>query len=337
MSKHPTIRTLGVLSLIICLMTLFVFGCSSPQEPSSEQETHEDWPRSIVIASGPTGGPWYPTMVKCSEILMREIPGLTVNVIEGGAESNIRLVDEGVDAQIGMTSSAILHPAIEGTGDYKADNITAIGAVLTSYAQIGVLADSSIYSINDLANKRVAPGKHGFISEVIFSSVLDAYGFTYDDIRNNGGSVSYVAWSEYASLMKDNHIDAFCLCGEIPHSSIMEIEASKPVRLLPIEPDKLQAVLDKYPYLFATEMPAGIYEGQKEPVTLLGYSGVLIANKSLPEDFLAKIIEVLVEHKDEIVNELPFVDLLSWERIMSGLTDEVMSPEVLKLINSKKK
>ena len=132
--------------------------------------------------------------------------------------------------------------------------------------------------------------------------MLDAYGFTYDDIRNNGGSVS-MSPGVVSSLMKDNHIDAFCLCGEIPHSSIMEIEASKPVRLLPIEPDSFQAVLDKYPYLFATEMPAGIYEGQKEPVTLLGYSGVLIANKSLPEDFLAKIIEVLVEHKDEIVNE----------------------------------
>ena len=336
MFRKSTARAFGVFGLVACIMmTAAVLGCS-PQEPPKD-EANDNWPSSIVIASGPTGGPWYPTMVKCSEILMREIPSVTVNVIEGGAESNIKLVEEGKDAQIGMTSSAILYPAIEGTEDFKAENITAIGAVLTSYAQIGVLQNSSINSISDLADKRVAPGKNGFISEVIFENVLDTYGITYEDIRSKGGSISYVAWGEYPSLIKDNHIDAFCLCGEVPHATIMEIEASKPVRLLSIDPEKLQVVLDKYPYLFATEMPAEIYKGQKEPVTLLGYSGVLVANKNLPEDFLAKIIEVLVENKDEIVKELPFVDLLSWDKVMSGLDENVMCPRVFAVIDAKRK
>lgn len=328
-------RVVSTVCLLVSVMVAATLSGCSRQQPA--EETMKDWPKSIVIASGPVGGPWYPTMVKCSEILMREIPGLTVNVIEGGAESNIKLVNEGKDAQIGMTSSALLYPALEGTGNYKATNITAIGAVLTSYVQIGVLESSPIKSIADLVGKRVAPGKIGFISEVIFRNVLDAYGITYDDIKNKGGSVSYVAWGEYPSLIKDNHIDAFCLCGEVPHATIMEIEATKPVRLLPIDPDKLQVVLKKYPYLFATEMPAGIYKGQKEPVTLLGYSGVLIANKSLPDSFLAKVIEVLVNNRDEIVKELPFVNLLSWDKVMSGLDEGVMSPGVLKLIKANMK
>ncbi|NPV71032.1 MAG: TAXI family TRAP transporter solute-binding subunit [Firmicutes bacterium] len=347
MSKHIHSRILTLVVVVAVAALVALPGCSQrpagqPQatqpQPGQSQPAQpgqsKEWPKSIVIASGPVGGPWYPTMVKCSEILMREIKGLTVNVIEGGAESNIKLVNAGKDAQIGMTSSAVLYPAIEGKSGEKASNITAIGAVLTSYAQFGVPENSSIKSIPDVVGKRVAPGKNGFISEVIFRNVLEAYGITYDDIKNKGGSISFVAWGEYPSLVKDNHIDMFSLCGEVPHATIMEIESSKPMRLLSIAPDKLQVILKKFPYLFAIEKPAGIYKGQKTPVTLLGYSGVLVANKSLPDDFLARVIEVLVKNRAEIVKELPFVDLLSWDKVMSGLEKSIMSPGALKVIEA---
>ncbi|MGE5486026.1 MAG: TAXI family TRAP transporter solute-binding subunit [Ignavibacteriales bacterium] len=346
-----TARRPIALVTIVLVVALFMAGCSQqapanqpkpevkPEAKPEAPPSNASWPKSIVIASGPIGGPWYPTMVKCSEILMREIKGLNVTVIEGGAESNIKLVNAGKDAQIGMTSSAVLYPGIEGklSGGEKATNITAMGAVLTSYTQIGVPANSPIKSIPDVVGKRIAPGKTGFISEIIFRNVLEAYGITYDDIKAKGGSISLVAWGEVPALMKDNHVDVFSMCGEVPHSTIMELETTKQIRLLSIDKDKLDVILKKYPYLFAVEKPAGIYKGQKEPVTLLAYSGVLIANKSLPSDFLAKVVDVLVSNKDEVVKELPFVDLLSWERVMSGLEESVTDPEVLKLVNSHKK
>ena len=313
-------------------------GNTNNQQSGNVENKENNFPTSIVIASGPIGGPWYSAMTKVSEILMREIKGLTVSVIEGGAESNLALVNAGVDAQIGMTSSVAMQQCKDGSGSIeKMDNISALMPIVSSYIQVAVPENSDIKSFTDILGKNISAGKTGFASEVIFRQILDAYGISYDDIKAKGGNVNMVNWSEYPTLVGDGHLDLICLNGEVPHNIYSQIEVDKPLRLLQIGENEKKAVLEKMPALFTKEFEAGCYKGTKENVELFGYSGLLFVNNSLPDEFVLKIMELIEENKDEIISELPFVDLLGWENIKSGMSELVCRDSIWKVVQEKSK
>lgn len=312
----------------------FVAACAlTAGFAASAFASNASFPKSLVIASGPLGGPWYSACTKMSEILMREIPGLNITVIEGGAESNIALVNAGGDAQIGMTSSMLAYPSITGKGENakKADNVKAVMAILTSYAQIGTAESSNIKSIPDLVGKRFSAGKRGFISDIVFRRIAKEYDIDYKKITGAGGKVHMVSWGEYPQLVGDGHLDAFCLVGEVPHNLMVQIETSIPVRLLSVDKEKMEKILKEEPYLIGKTFPAGTYKGTKEAVNLLGYSGIFIANNNVSDEFLVKMVAIIQKNKDEIQKELPFVNLLGWDLVKSGIADETMRPAVLKL------
>lgn len=334
-------KLLNLAILLILLVIILMVGCKNSNLDSQKSELKDnsmDFPKSIVIASGPIGGPWYSTMTKISEILMREIPGLTVSVIEGGAESNLQLVNEGTDVQLGMTSSVAMQQCKDGSGDLDIlDNVSAVMPISSSYIQTAVLADSDIQSFKDLLGKRISAGKIGFASEVIFRQIIAAYGITYEDIKKAGGKINMLGWAEYPSLISDGHLDVVCLNGEIPHNIFMQIEVDKPLRLLECDPEQKKMILEKMPALFTKTFEAGTYKGTKKEVELFGYSGLLIANNKLSDEFLFKIMDLIQENKAEVISELAFVDLLGWENAGSGMSELVCRPAVWKRVQDKQK
>lgn len=332
--------------LLVIVSILLISGCkgSGLKQNSSNEEDNingskgdfKDFPKSIVIASGPIGGPWYSIITKISEILMREIPGLTVSVIEGGAESNLQLVNEGIDVHLGMTSSVAMLQCKNGSGELDImDNVTAVMPISSSYIQTAVRADSNIKSFKDIVGKRISAGRIGFASEVIFRQILNAYGISYEDVKKSGGNVNMIGWSEYPSLMSDGHLDVICLNGEIPHNIFMQIEVDKPLRLLECDEEQKKIVLEKMPALFTKTFEAGCYKGVEEPIELFGYSGLLVANDRLSDEFLLKIMDLIQDSKEEIISELAFVDLLGWENSSSGMNELVCRPVIWEKIKEK--
>lgn len=314
-------------------MTLVIamVGCGKTEVEGSTAENN--FPKSIVIASGPIGGPWYASCTKISEVLMREIPGLTVSVIEGGAESNLDLINEGVDATFAMTSSVALQQLTDGTKK-SLENISGFMPVVTSYIQVATPADGDIHSFSDIVGKNVSPGKKGFASEVIFSEIMKAYDISYDDIEENGGKVDMLSWGEYPDMIADGHLDVVALNGEAPHNIYMQIEVNKPLRVLSIDAEQKEKVLTSMPSLFTKIIPAGTYAGTPTDIELFGYSGVLAVNDSVSDEFVLKIMDTLQENKEEIQNELKYVNLLGWENATSGLSEKVTREAVWSKIQS---
>ena len=333
--------------LLICLVFVLLFsvvGCSQPQpvveEKPSEEVTEEapvvgaDWPKNITITAGPMGGPWYPAMVKWAELIMKNIPGTNVTVIEGGGFGNLRLVNAGVDAQIGMAHVPVFRKALtkELGLDEEFNNIVAGNALMSSFVTPVVKANSNIMSFGDIKDKRFMPGLATSGQEPVIRDLLSMYDLTYDKIRENGGAVTFVNYAEMASLMKDNNADVAVFSGEAPHAAGIEMEASFPIRILPIEPEMLKETKARYPYIVTKELPVGVYKGQTEPVEVILLIGNVIYNKSLPEDFIYTVTRIMLENQEQLRTELAFLDLLTWEDAMSGLSEDIMSPGAFKAI-----
>ncbi|CAK7054953.1 MAG: hypothetical protein DELT_01175 [Desulfovibrio sp.] len=294
-------------------------------------------PKNLVIASGPLGGPWYTACTKMSEVAMREIPGINITVIEGSAEGNLMLANRGTDVQLAMTSSMLAYPALTGKNEAKKNtpNLKGVMAVLTSWSQTGTPESSSIKSFSDLIGKRFSSGKRGYISDILFHRIAKEYGVSNEKIAAAGGKIHQVAWGEYPQLLGDGHLDAFCINGEVPHNIVMQIETTIPVRILSVDKEIQEKILKEEPFLVGRTFPAGVYKGTKEPVNLIGYAGILVANDKLSDEFLTKFVAAMQNNKDEILKEVPFMDLLGWDLAMSGIGEETMRPAVLKQIKEK--
>jgi TRAP transporter TAXI family solute receptor len=323
------LRKLAVLLLTVILL-VNVVGCTGPnQEGAEEGEKYpENWPKSVTMAAGIMGGPWYPLMVKVSEVLMREIEGLNVTVIEGGSLANCRTIQEGVNAQMGLAYANIVYDARNGVyDDTKMTKLLMTNAFMTSYCQFLVPEDSSIQSIEDMFDKRLGSSPRGGGPDLVWGIVLDHYGKTYEDVRAAGGSVSFVNFNEVATLLKDGHLDVGLFTGECPHAAAVEAEMSMPLRPVPIEREVIDEINKKYPYLVAATIPEGSFKGMKGPVETLSIPGVFIVNSEvLPEDFVYEVVKTIMENKDEIVGSFQFVDLLNWDDYKLGISDEVWHP-----------
>ena len=335
-------KALALILTLAVAFSLVLSGCSSSADNNSGSNSSDgdstglSYPKNIVICSGPIGGPWYSSATKLAEIMMREWSDMSVTVVEGGSESNLVAVNDGVDAQLGITSSMVMQQSRDGSGTIgECPDASAIIPIVSSYIQAGVLADSDIYEFTDVVGKKVSAGQVGFASEIIFRTILESYGVTYEDIESAGGSYSYLSWSEYPSMVADGHLDVFCLNGELPHNLFNQIEVNDPVRILSVDPEHRDMVLEQLPSLFTKTFPAGCYAGTTEEVEVFGYSGLLIANSDLSDEFLIALMNLLQDHVDEVTSELAFVDLLGWENAMSGMDESFCRPVVWQELQEK--
>ena len=320
------------LSLILaaCMLTALCACGSSPSgnEPGGETEDIEH-PASIVICASNSGNIWYSCAVKLSELLMREFPDMSVTVVEGGGDPNIDAVNLGEDAQLGFTSSTSLLPAFDGTNENVQDcsNVAALMSVQVSYAQTAVLADSDIIDYPDLAGKRVAAGTYGQVAMYTMDALLEAYGMSAADLA--GGEYQVASSSEYPDMFADGHLDACHINGNFPLATLVQIDSTDPIRLLQPSQEAFDYILTEYPSFYTVDVEANQYQGQTEPMTLLAYDGMLMANKDLPGEFLARVVELVAESGDELF------DRGTWENCGTFITEANTVPEVYDLLKEK--
>ncbi len=330
-----------VLALFLVLSMSVMAGCGEGAGgPQGGDSAHPDWPASVTLIAGPVGGPWYPVMVTFAEYLTEEIPEVSWTVIDGGSLGNIRVVDQGVDAQIGLTHLNMLEKAIEGTltaTEGETFENTATGnAVTLSYIQLVTpVANNNINTFSDIFDKKFAPGQLTSAQTYVLQDLLGYYGESFDSIKANGGSVEYINFSEMSTLLQDKHIDVACFTGDLPHASGMEADVSTPLKLIPIEEEAIEAITKLYPSLAVEEAPAGCYSGVTEPVTLLGAVGTLIFNKALPDDLVYEFTRVIMNHSEDIVNQYSsktYSCYLNWEDTLQFSSEADVHPMVWKAV-----
>ncbi len=291
--------------------------------------------KRIVITSGPMGGTWYPGMAVMAEIIMKAIPGLEVTNIEGTAIGNLRVVGLTKDANIGGSSLPYFYNALEGKGVFKKKipDLCALMAFEKVVSQWIVLADSPIRKIEDLIGKRLGLVRMGSAGEMTARYVLEASGVTYDKIKKAGGKTSFTSHSEFPTLMRDGHIDVFSLQGPYPHPRVIEMQAFKKIRALPVPEEIIRKVCEKYPGFFKAEIPPGVYDN-KNPIPLVGTTNLLFTRKDLPKDLGYKIVKAIIENKQRVVEVNKNYDFISRENAMKGLKESMMHPGALKYIKS---
>ncbi len=252
----------------------------------------------INIATGGTAGTYYPIGGAMAEILNKAIPGMNASAQSTGATvANINMLKEG-SVDLAIVQNDITYYAVNGTEmfkDKKVENLRGIASLYPETCQIVTLESTGIKSVADLKGKRVAIGAAGSGAEANARQILEAYGITYDDIDEQ-----YLSFGEAASALKDGNVDAAFVTAGFPTAAVQDITSQNKVRLLPIESDKADALIAKYPFYTKTTIPAGTYAGFDEAVPGISVMAMLVATDKVDEALGYDITKALFDNLDKL-------------------------------------
>ena len=138
----------------------------------------------VRMASGPSGGSWYPLGAKIMQVFDDEIEGITTSNTSGGGIANIKSV-QGGDAEIGWSYAHTSYNGFVGKGkfDEAQDKIRHFATLYPAMFQVAVPADSPIQNFEDMKDKNISPGKAQWTGTAFAESILKAYGYGFDDIK----------------------------------------------------------------------------------------------------------------------------------------------------------
>lgn len=279
----------------------------------------------VRIASGPSGGSWYPLGAKMAEIFEKQVPGIAVSNGPGGGVGNVLDVNKG-EAEIGWSYGHTAFDGFQGNAPtFKKANpdVRHLATLYPAGLQTAVPADSEIRSYADLKDKNISPGKTKWSGYAAAKMVFEKYGFTVDDVKAGGGTVHHVGYSDSVALMKDGHIDAFTALTSVPQASLLDLEFSPGIRLLPIDQEILDGILESNPGYIRMEVTSDHYKSLKEPVPTLGAVTILVMNKDVPEEVAYNITKALWESHAELVKVKDVWNSVKLENALLGAATPV--------------
>lgn len=277
--------------LAVVMSAALLVGCGGGEKQAADK-------KFINIATGGTAGTYYPIGGAMAEILNKEIPGMNASAQSTGASvSNVNMLhDEQVDMAIIQNDIAFY--AANGTEMFKDKDVKNIRGIATLYpetCQFVTLDSSGIKTIADVKGKRVAVGAAGSGVEANVRQILELYGITYDDI-----TVQYLSFAEGASALKDGNVDVACLTAGYPTAAVQDVSSQNKVRLLPVDADKADELIAKYPFYTKTVIPAGTYQGFDEAVPAVSVMAMLVATDRVDDKLGYDIAKAIFSNLDRI-------------------------------------
>ena len=294
-------KNLSLLLAVILIVSL-VGGCSSGGDDTNGDTGTKPENIFISIATGGTGGTYYPLGGAIAKIFNENVEGVTANAQSTGASvENINLISQG-EAEVGFVQNDVTYYAWTGTETFqdkeKVTNIRGMAMLYPEVIQIIVTKDSGIKSVEDLKGKKVAVGAPGSGTEVNARQILAEYGITYDDL----GKADYLSFNEASDQLKNEQIDAAFVTAAIPTSAVTEVTQTADIVVVSLDKDKLESLKEKYPFYTEVTIPKDSYKNQTEDVIAAAVMAMLIVPEDLDEDLVYNMTKSIFENRQVIID-----------------------------------
>ena len=257
--------------------------------------------KAISIATGGTGGVYYPLGGGLANVLSKEIPGLQATAeVTGGSVDNLKLINSGQSELAFVMADAALD-ALNGEDKFKGSKVPVrtLMVLYPNQMHVVTIEGSGIEKLADLKGKRVSTGSPGSATEVMAFRVIEAAGLDKDkDMKRERLGVA-----ESVNAIKDRKIDAFFWVGGLPTAAVTDLAATPGVKMKMIDHsevvDKMNA---KHGNLYAASViKAGVYPSQDKDNKNTVVWNILVANASLSDEMAYKVVKTMIEKKADLV------------------------------------
>lgn len=275
------------LSLILALLTISVFSFSQAHAA-----------QFVNIATGPTGGTYYPVGAAMAKIWTDNIKDVKANAQStGGTFNNISLLGSG-EAEA-CFADGLYYDAFNGKGRFEGKPQSFMRGVVVLYPEvihIVVGKDSGINTFADIRGKRVSFGSVGGSVTVTSENLFRAAGMDPEkDLK-----VEYLGHADSIAAFADKRIDAAVTMGAIGISSVVEPTTIGTVKIISIPKHVIDAMCAKTPYFSPAVIKAGTYKGQGEDITTFSSPNIIAVHEKLDDGLVYEMTKQLLTHKSDL-------------------------------------
>ena len=256
---------------------------------------------NIAIATGGTGGVYYPLGGGMANVLSKHVPGMQASArVTGGSVDNLKLIgSQQSEVALVMVDAAL--DALKGEDKFKGSpvDVRTLMVLYPNRMHVVSIDGTGVEKMSDLKGKRVSTGSPGSATEVMAFRVIEAAGLDKDkDMRRERLGVA-----ESVNALKDRKIDAFFWVGGLPTAAVTDLGATPNVKIKMIDhADTVEKMNKKYDNLYTTGViPAKTYPGQDKDNPIAVVQNILVANAKMSDKVAYDIVKTFIEKRDELV------------------------------------
>src|SRR5436853_687163 len=257
--------------------------------------------QNLSIATGGTGGVYYPMGGGMAAVLSKYIPGMSATAeVTGGSVANLQLIGTG-KPYIALTMADATLDAYKGQAKFtgKPVPVRTLMVMYPNRMHVVSIEGSGVNRIADLKGKRVSTGSGGSATEVMAFRVIEAAGLDKDrDMRRERLGVA-----ESVNAIKDRKIDAFFWVGGLPTAAITDLASTPGVKIKLVDhADLVPAMNRKYGDLYVQDViPKDMYRGMDADNRQATVMNLLVAHQNMDEKTAYNIVKAVFDHKEELV------------------------------------
>ena len=257
--------------------------------------------QNISIATGGTGGVYYPLGGGIAAILSKHVPGMQATAeVTGGSVDNLKLVGSG-KPYVGFTMTDASQDAFRGEDKFKGNKIPLRTLMILYPNRMHVVSveGRGVAKMSDLKGKRVSTGSPGSATEVMAFRLIEAAGLDKDrDLKRERLGVA-----ESVNAIKDGKIDAFFWVGGLPTASVTDLANTPGNKLKLIDhADAVAAMNRKYGNLYVEDViPKDTYRGMDSDNKQATVMNILVVHESMDDKTAYNIVKTLFDKRDDLI------------------------------------
>ena len=257
--------------------------------------------QNISIATGGTGGVYYPLGGGVAAVLSKFVPGMQATAeVTGGSVDNLKLVGSG-KPYVGFTMTDAAQDAYRGEDKFKGNKV-ALKTLMILYPNrmhVVTVEGKGITKFADLKGKRVSTGSPGSATEVMAFRIIEAAGLDKDkDLKRERLGVA-----ESVNAIKDGKIDAFFWVGGLPTAAVTDLANTPGTKIKMIDhADVVDAMNKKYGNLYVEDViPKTMYRGMDADNKQATVMNILVAHESMDDKTAYNIVKTIFDKRDDLI------------------------------------
>lgn len=254
----------------------------------------------MSIATGTTGGVYYPLGGALANYLSRGIPGMSATAeVTGGSVANLQLLGAG-RAGLVLTQVDASVDGLRGSGPFRGRAVPAraIAVLYTNRMQAVTTAAAGIKSIADLKGRRISTGAPGSATELFAFRVIAAAGL---DREKDFRARERLSPAESTNAIRDGKLDAYFFVSGVPTSAVTDLAATPGTTIHLIDHAELheKIVAENGPVYFPEVIPAGTYPGQAADNKQLSVANIMAVHENMAPELVTKILEITWSNRED--------------------------------------
>ena len=257
--------------------------------------------QNLSIATGGTGGVYYPLGGGLAAVLSKYAPGMQATAeVTGGSVANMQLIGTG-NPYIAFTQADAAIDALRGQDKFagKPIPVRTLAVLYPNRMHVVSIEGTGITKMADMKGKRVSTGSGGSATEVFAFRVIEAAGLDKDkDMKRERLGVA-----ESVNALKDRKIDAFFWVGGLPTAGVTDLANSPGVKIKMIDIAHLVPVMaKKHGNIYIKDViPQRMYKGMEADNQAATVTNLLAVHQDMDDKTAYTITKVLFENIVDLV------------------------------------